>query len=122
MMECAWACNSGFYSQTALDASSSSCMPCTKYNATTCPAGYIFRSCSDSLSRDASCEEACPQGDKPLENSEWVLTTLNSNNQLIQNEGNMKLPNIGCMWKCSEGYKEQKLEMAGFSICVSAKF
>ena len=52
-----------------------------------------------------------------MENSEWILTTMNSERQLVPNT-DPRLPNIGCMWRCSAGYRELKLELAGFSICV----
>ncbi len=117
---CAWACNSGFYSQPALDALSAVCLPCTRFNASTCPGGFKFRACSDQLQRDSSCEEACVAEEygKPMENSEWILSTVDALTQQIVPSTDARLPNIGCLWRCSAGYRELKLEMAGFSICI----
>jgi hypothetical protein len=71
------------------------------------------------MRRDAVCDESCENDSKPLENSEWILTTLNSERQLVPNANkDMRLPNIGCMWRCADGYSEQKLDMAGFSLCI----
>lgn len=118
--ECSWACNTGFYSEPALDASDTTCIPCTPYNSTTCPPGFKFKPCSNMPGRgDALCEEICNPDEygKPQENSEWMLTTFNANQELIPSL-DPRLPNMGCMWKCSKGYKLQRLELAGFSLCI----
>jgi hypothetical protein len=72
------------------------------------------------LQRDSSCEEACVAEEygKPMENSEWILSTVDALTQQIVPSTDARLPNIGCLWRCSAGYRELKLEMAGFSICI----
>ncbi len=55
---CSWQCNDGYFSSIG-DRSTASCQTCTAWDAVTCPAGRIFRSCSEFLHSDSSCDDEC---------------------------------------------------------------
>lgn len=114
---CSWSCDEGYFSDLFLG---DTCQPCTRLNATTCPAGRIFSACSDFLHRDASCEQECSAEEtrKPVENSEWVLTTYDEDGNLVAAPPSVLLPNAGCMWRCSDGYRLQSLAEGMLNICV----
>jgi hypothetical protein len=119
---CAWACDEGYFSRVG----ESVCEKCTEFNATSCPAGFVFIECSSWLYRDAACDTECNamEHGKPVENSEWVLTTIDENWKIVKNKGQSDGPNVACMWDCVKGYKKQVLN-AGYDetgvnivICV----
>jgi hypothetical protein len=66
------------------------------------------------------------QHGKPVENSEWVLSTLDARTwEVVESVGGGRGPNVGCLWKCVKGYKEQVLLHSydsetgvNLSICV----
>jgi hypothetical protein len=56
---------------------------------------------------------------KPIENSEWVLTTMDNDFNVVENSNlDMSKPNVGCMWKCSNGFKKQYLSGLDLAICI----
>ena len=147
---CAWACDEGYFSrfvlhlwihvQTCVETFAYACLiicswsrigesvceKCTEFNATSCPAGFVFIECSSWLYRDAACDTECNamEHGKPVENSEWVLTTIDEKWNIVKNEGHGSGPNVACMWDCVKGYKKQILN-AGYDetgvnlvICV----
>lgn len=120
---CSWQCDEGYFSPLE-DRSEAVCQPCTQLDATSCPAGYLYSSCSDLSHRDASCDIACrpSQYGKPVENSEWVLTMASPDGtSLVENVAlDMSIPNAGCMWRCVAGYRKQVLADLQLSICVPA--
>lgn len=117
MAPCSWSCDSGYFS----DIFSRTCEACTQFDALSCPAGRVFSRCSDFLHRDASCDIECSAEEHgmPVENSEWVLTTFDENYAVAAAVGyGTKLPNVGCMWQCVEGYRLEKLAEGQLNICV----
>lgn len=48
-LTCSWRCSEGYYSELG-DRSMQSCQRCTEFNATTCPAGYVFDRFADTPS------------------------------------------------------------------------
>lgn len=114
---CSWSCDEGYYSSIFSDGM---CEPCTNLNSTSCPAGKIFSRCSDFMHRDASCEEDCNAEEmlKPAENSEWILTTIDEDYNVVAAEPFSTLPNVGCLWRCSDGYRLERLAEGRVNICV----
>lgn len=115
---CSWSCDQGYFSTVF----SGTCEPCTQFNATTCPAGRIFSMCSDYLHRDSACDQECSAEDtlKPAENSEWVLTRYDESYNLLAAPAGEAGPNAGCLWRCSDGYRLQRLAEGRLNICVRA--
>ena len=65
---------------------------------------------------DASCSLPC-DGEamgKPQEVAEWVWTKYGGaeGSEVVENPagGTDGLPNVGCMWKCKEGYTLQQVD------------
>ena len=77
--------------------------------------------CSDFLHRDASCDQDCDAelNKKPAENSEWILTTVDSDYNIVPSSST-SLPNAGCLWRCSDGFRLETLAEGQINICVRA--
>lgn len=118
---CTWKCTVGyFYSDDE-----GSCVRCKEVNAGQCKPGFFLDLCSSETNEDSSCSRECDPDEfgKPLDGSEWVWTTYasafpgmgssssstqawHSSPGVVQNPtgGLDGKPNIGCMWKCMQGY------------------
>lgn len=135
LTSCPWRCREGFFVVRELGSSSggsnlaatSRCEPCTRYNATTCPAGFVYLPCTGDA--DASCgSRRCdPEAaGMPSNNAEWVLAAKGPGTEagIVRNGGpalsplDETLPNQGCMWACKEGYKEVQAPASGVRLCV----
>ena len=95
---CATSCWQGYYEMDL------ACVPCTGFNATTCPAGNFLEQCG--AYNDANCAP-CINASMPLYNAVWV-----SGNPDPQG------PSLSCAWQCAEGYKPKVIAWAGTPYAV----
>lgn len=111
-MQCQWQCTDGFFNRPG--ESGGVCTPCTVLTDKTCKPGFEMVPCSSLQNMDATCSRECdPEAvGKPPHNSEWVWTTL-SGATLIENPTGFGVdgkPNVGCMWRCKDGYAPVQLD------------
>ena len=113
---CTWACAEGYF----LPPGSSECQRCSPLSASECTPGHILAPCSPSTNTDASCDQLCdPQalGKPSDETSEWVWTTYSDADALaiVHNPtgGTDGRPNVGCMWRCRQGFTLRQLDLLG---------
>jgi len=107
---CTWRCNDGYFQ----DVEAGECLPCTVQTSETCGPGFIYSPCSPLEDADSSCSQECDAdalgkpGGNSDETSEWVWTTFDEEDGslLVQNPagGLDGQPNVGCMWRCRDGY------------------
>lgn len=96
-----------------------------------CRPGFVLSFCSSIYNnRDASCSQACDPAEfgKPDDDSvaEWVWTTYNTTTgEMVENPtgGADGMPNVGCMWKCKQGYALRTMDAGGgaekrVSFCI----
>lgn len=95
---CATSCIGNFYERDG------ACVPCTTFNATTCPMGNQVAACGAFY--DASCAP-CENATKPLYYSQWVNDT----------NGGLK-PSQSCAWQCIEGYMPAPIAWKDTSFAV----
>lgn len=114
--ECAWECDPGYFTVPGLPV----CNPCTRFNATTCPAGFKLVQCDSALQRDSSCDIGCPVQDLPHSNYRWVKVALNQTLGQLVPDDDPEVPNQGCVWECEPGFRLVR-SLSGVSSCVSVQ-
>lgn len=108
--DCPWACDDGFYSPAGLN----TCLQCTHFDLSTCPAGMIFSACTHD--RDASCLLPCKNATKPLRHSLYIPTGGGALGPLPM-VGKAE-PNQGCLWACEAGFRLHATD-GGLQACVA---
>lgn len=99
--DCTWACEKGFYATL----SPPSCVPCTSFDSTTCPAGFILSQCTETA--DASCNRPCANSTFPTAHASYVLTQKVREEEMVflaVRTDDDRGPNEGCLWRCDDGY------------------
>lgn len=123
---CTWRCDAGYFSRAG-DDDMDVCHPCTALTWENCKPGFVMTPCSLQGKYDASCSQACdpeehgkPQGlvanaGGESETSEWVWTTYDARGDIVLNPtgGYDGLPNVGCMWRCKDGYRLKVVDAGG---------
>lgn len=113
---CSWRCLPGYYARAGITDGCEECTPATSEN---CRPGFKLEVCSELLERDTSCSAPCNadehgKPDDGDETSEWVWTTFaeDGTGTIVQNQqgGVDGRPNIGCMWRCKEGFVLRELD------------
>ncbi len=125
-IQCTWQCEWGYYARAG---ESSECVPCSGFTSANCGPGFKLQPCNTLQNVDASCSEPCDPDayGKPVgnETSEWVWTTYSDRNDgtIVENPtgGLDGRPNVGCMWRCRDGYVRQTI-IEGLVYMCARKF
>ena len=122
---CKWRCLAGYYARPG---STDGCALCTATTSDNCRPGFSMVRCSELLGYDTSCSTPCDgkalgKPDDNDETSEWVWTTFapdgGASVVLNPNGGVDGKPNIGCMWRCKDGYTLREID-SGVSVEISS--
>ena len=124
-VQCTWQCEWGYFARPG-ETKDNECQPCTQFTSNNCGPGFKLRPCSSLDNMDASCSEPCdpeeygkPPGGNET-NSEWVWTTYSPEGTVVKNPsgGTDGLPNVGCMWRCKDGYVKRTIVEGAVYVCA----
>lgn len=105
--ECTWQCDGGYYLPPG---GGQECVPCTPISELQCRPGFVLAPCSPAMGLDASCTQACDaqaEGKPSDSTSEWEWTMFGEDGlTIVVNPagGTDGRPNVGCLWKCRDGF------------------